>query len=151
MALGTLTKWMVKIAIQWVVALVGGVVGGVFGLVIGTNVGGLLDMLIGFPQFGGAPSGLEAGGILFAVLGIALGSFAGALGVQMFLQESTHIRLALIAALVTFAAVLPLYHYNAPHWRLALIPILPPTLAVITMHWPRLRLAFKGGVTGPIP
>jgi hypothetical protein len=137
-------KWVGRILVQWALGALGGIIIGILGVMVGAGIGGNH----GFPGFGGATAGYEAGGVFFGLLGIALGSFAAVVIIQMVLHERCSFLVALLGSSVSFAADLALYDYYAPPWTLILIVAMPPTLAVVGIHWRRILAFFgrRGGI-----
>ena len=132
-------KWVGRILGQWALGALGGIIVGILGVMVGAGIGGNH----GFPGFGGATAGYEAGGVFFGLLGIALGSFAAVVIVQMVLHERCSYLVALLGASVSFGADLAIYGYHAPPWTLVLILAMPPSLVLVGIHWRRI-LTFPG-------
>ncbi len=129
-------KWIAKILVEWTLGVLGGIVIGILGLLLGADIGGNQ----GFPSFGGAMAGWEAGGVFFGLLGISSGSFAGVLIVQRAIHKWSDFFAALLGAGVAFAVDFALYDFSAPPWTHILILVMPSSLVVIGSHWRQIRI-----------
>ncbi len=128
-------KWIAKILVEWTLGVLGGIVIGILGLLLGADIGGNQ----GFPSFGGAMAGWEAGGVFFGLLGISLGSFAGVLIVQRAIHKWSDFFAALLGAGLAFAFDFALYDFSAPPWTHILILVMPSSFVVIGSHWRQIR------------
>lgn len=112
-----------KILAHYLAGLIGGGVLGGIGLVLGTMIGGN----IGFPEFGGAAAGYEAGGVFFALIGMPFGGVVGGALLQKVQKETVKISVApaIIAAILMSVLGVAFYRYNISSvvfWAMLLMP-----------------------------
>lgn len=110
---------MKKIVSKYALVFVVSIAAGLFGLVIGAS----LSASMGFPAFGGAASGYEAGGVFFGLLIYALVTVITAVKLRLIPQTRNAAMFGL--GVMAFVLMVLLYDYHMSAFRLFLILLLP--------------------------
>lgn len=123
-------KKRTKIFAQFIIGLVGSIVIGFIGLILGSGIGGNY----GFPAFGGVV-GWEAGGVFFALLGIAIGGLLSVMLATKLMHKKRRYLVGIIASILAFCMDFLLYDYNMNLAILVLIVVLPSVVITVAMNW----------------